>query len=67
MLFSPKNHDLCLKRNLNKRYTAIMHQLSIDRFDVEHIAPKGQLRKMIETRIKDGLLISYVNERRIGV
>ena len=40
-----------------KTFTA-MDQLSIDRFDVEHIAPKEQMRKLIEACDGDGLPIS---------
>lgn len=46
----------------NKRtyiFTA-MDQLSIDRFDVEHIAPKEQMRKLIEACDGDGLPISCI-------
>lgn len=42
-----------------KTFTA-MDQLSIDRFDVEHIAPKEQMRKLIEACDGDGLPISCI-------
>jgi hypothetical protein len=42
-----------------KTFTA-MDQLSIDRFDVEHIAPKEQMRKLIEACKGEGLPISCI-------
>ncbi|MGG6796544.1 UNVERIFIED_CONTAM: DUF262 domain-containing protein [Streptococcus canis] len=42
-----------------KNFTA-MDQLSIDRFDVEHIAPKEQMRKLIEACKGEGLPISCI-------
>ena len=42
-----------------KTFTA-MDQLSIDRFDVEHIAPKEQMRKLIEACNGEGLPISCI-------
>ena len=42
-----------------KTFTA-MDQLSIDRFDVEHIAPKEQMRKLIESCNGEGLPISCI-------
>lgn len=42
-----------------KTFTA-MDQLSIDRFDVEHIAPKEQMKKLIEICKGDGLPISCI-------
>ena len=37
-----------------------MDQLSIDKFDVEHIAPKEQMRKLIEACKGEGLPISCI-------
>lgn len=42
-----------------KTFTA-MDQLSIDKFDVEHIAPKEQVRKLIEACKGEGLPISCI-------
>lgn len=42
-----------------KTFTA-MDQLSIDRFDVEHIAPKDQMRKLIDACNGEGLPISCI-------
>ena len=42
-----------------KTFTA-MDQLSIDKFDVEHIAPKEQMRKLIEACKGEGLPISCI-------
>lgn len=42
-----------------KTFTA-MDQLSIDRFNVEHIAPKEQMRKLIETCNGEGLPVSCI-------
>ena len=38
-----------------------MDQLSIDRFDVEHIAPKEQMRKLIDACSGEGLPISCIS------
>lgn len=46
----------CIYLNI---FTA-MDQLSIDKFDVEHIAPKDQLRKIIENCQGEGLPISSI-------
>ena len=37
-----------------------MDQLSVDKFDVEHIAPKDQMRKLIDACSGDGLPISSI-------
>lgn len=42
-----------------KTFTA-MDQLSVDKFDVEHIAPKEQMRKLITACDGDGLPISCI-------
>ena len=42
-----------------KTFTA-MDQLSMDRFDIEHIAPKEQMRKLIEACNGEGLPISSI-------
>ena len=43
-----------------KTFTA-MDQLSLDRFDVEHIAPKEQMKKLIETTNGEGLPIGCIS------
>lgn len=42
-----------------KTFTA-MDQLSVDKFDVEHIAPKEQMRKLIDSCYGEGLPISCI-------
>lgn len=42
-----------------KTFTA-MDQLSLEKFDVEHIAPKEQMKKLIEACAGDGLPISCI-------
>lgn len=57
---SPKSEEYVLLNCIYLKSFTAMDQLSIDRFDVEHIAPKEQMRKMIDSSNGDGLPISCI-------
>jgi len=57
---SPKSEEFVLLNCIYVKTFTAMDQLSIDKFDVEHIAPKEQMRKLIETCSGDGLPISCI-------
>lgn len=57
---SPKSEEYVILNCIYLKTFTAMDQLSIDRFDVEHIAPKEQIRKMIEASNGDGLPISCI-------
>ncbi len=57
---NPKSEEYVLLNCIYARTFTAMDQLSSDRFDVEHIAPKEQMRKLIEVCSGDGLPISCI-------
>ena len=57
---SPKSEEYVILNCIYLKTFTALDQLSIDRFDVEHIAPKEQMRKMIEDSNGDGLPISCI-------
>ena len=57
---NPKSEEFVLLNCIYLKTFTAMDQLSIDRFDVEHIAPKEQMRKMIEACSGEGLPISCI-------
>ena len=71
---NPKNEEFVVLNCIYLKTFTAMDQLSIERFDVEHIAPKEQMRKLIEACNGEGLPIScianlcylpeYVNRRK---
>lgn len=57
---SPKSEEYVLLNCIYLRTFTAMDQLSIDKFDVEHIAPKEQMRNLIEGCKGEGLSISCI-------
>ena len=57
---SPKSEEYVVLNCIYMKTFTAMDQLSIDRFDVEHIAPKEQMRKLIESCNGEGLPISCI-------
>lgn len=57
---SPRSEEYVILNCIYLKTFTAMDQLSIDRFDVEHIAPKEQIRKLIEACNGDGLPISCI-------
>ncbi len=57
---SPRSEEYVILNCIYLKTFTAMDQLSIDRFDVEHIAPKEQMRKLIEACNGDGLPISCI-------
>lgn len=57
---NPKSEEYVILNCIYLKTFTAMDQLSIDRFDVEHIAPKEQMRKLIESCSGDGLPVSCI-------
>jgi len=57
---NPKSEEFVVLNCIYLKTFTAMDQLSIDRFDVEHISPKEQMRKLIESCNGDGLPISCI-------
>lgn len=57
---SPKSEEYVILNCIYLKTFTAMDQLSIDKFDIEHIAPKEQMRRMIESCKGDGLPISCI-------
>ena len=57
---NPKSEEYVLMNCIYVKTFTAMDQLSVDKFDVEHIAPKEQMRKLIDTCNGDGLPISCI-------
>ncbi len=57
---NPKSEEYVLLNCIYVKTFTAMDQLSVDKFDVEHIAPKEQMRKLIEACSGDGLPISCI-------
>lgn len=57
---SPKSEEYVVLNCIYLKTFTAMDQLSIDRFDVEHIAPKEQMRKLIDSCNGEGLPISCI-------
>lgn len=57
---NPKNEEFVVLNCIYLKTFTAMDQLSIEHFDVEHIAPKEQMRKLIEACKGEGLPISCI-------
>lgn len=57
---NPKSEEYVILNCIYLNTFTAMDQLSVDKFDVEHIAPKEQMRKLIESCGGDGLPISCI-------
>lgn len=57
---NPKSEDYVVLNCIYLKTFTAMDQLSLDHFDVEHIAPKEQMRKLIESCGGEGLPISCI-------
>lgn len=57
---SPRSEEFVLLNCIYLNTFTAMDQLSIDKFDVEHIAPKEQMRKLLENCNGEGLPISCI-------
>lgn len=57
---NPKSEEYVILNCIYVKTFTAMDQLSVDKFDVEHIAPKDQMRKLIEACKGDGLPISCI-------
>lgn len=57
---APRAEDYVILNCIYSQTFSAMDQLSINKFDVEHIAPKKQLQKLIESCKGDGLPISCI-------
>lgn len=57
---SPGNEEYVILNCIYLNTFTAMDQLSLDKFDVEHIAPKKQMGKLIEVCRGDGLPISSI-------
>ena len=58
---SPSEKDYVVLNTIYLNEFTAMDQLSLDKFDVEHIATKKQMKLLIEkVKIKDGLPISHI-------
>ena len=57
---NPKSEEYVLLNCIYVKTFTAMDQLSVDKFDVEHIAPKEQMRKLIDACGGDGLPISCI-------
>lgn len=57
---NPKSEEFVVLNCIYLKTFTAMDQLSIERFDVEHIAPKEQMRKLIEDCKGEGLPISCI-------
>ena len=59
-IVNPKSEEYVILNCIYLSTFTAMDQLSIDRFDVEHIAPKEQMKKLIATCKGQGLPISCI-------
>ena len=59
-IVNPKSEEYVILNCIYLSTFTAMDQLSIDRFDVEHIAPKEQMKKLIATCKGSGLPISCI-------
>lgn len=57
---NPKSEEYVILNCIYLNSFTAMDQLSLDKFDVEHIAPKEQMRKLIDLCKGDGLPISSI-------
>lgn len=57
---NPKSEEFVILNCIYAKTFTAMDQLSIDKFDIEHIAPKEQMRKLIESCNGEGLPISCI-------
>ncbi len=57
---NPKSEEYVLLNCIYVKTFTAMDQLSVDKFDVEHIAPKEQMRKLTEACNGEGLPISCI-------
>lgn len=57
---NPKSEEFVVLNCIYLKTFTAMDQLSIEHFDVEHIAPKEQMRKLIEACKGEGLPISCI-------
>lgn len=57
---NPKSEELVFLNCIYLKTFTAMDQLSIEKFDVEHIAPKEQMRKLIDACDGEGLPISCI-------
>lgn len=57
---NPKSEEYVFLNCIYLKSFTAMDQLSLDKFDVEHIAPKEQMRKLIITCSGEGLPISCI-------
>lgn len=57
---SPKSEEYVILNCIYLNTFTAMDQLSLERFDVEHIAPKEQMRRLIENCGGEGLPISCI-------
>lgn len=57
---NPKSEEFVVLNCIYLKTFTAMDQLSIERFDVEHIAPKEQMRKLIDACRGEGLPISCI-------
>ncbi len=59
-IVNPRSEEYILLNCIYVKTFTAMDQLSVDKFDVEHIAPKEQMRKLIEACDGEGLPISCI-------
>ena len=57
---NPKSEEFVFLNCIYLKTFTAMDQLSIEKFDVEHIAPKEQMRKLIDVCEGDGLPVSCI-------
>lgn len=57
---NPRSEEFVMLNCIYLKTFTAMDQLSIDKFDVEHIAPKEQMRKLIDSCNGEGLPISCI-------
>lgn len=57
---NPRSEEYVLLNCIYVKTFSAMDQLSVDKFDVEHIAPKDQMRKLIDACNGDGLPVSCI-------
>lgn len=57
---NPKSEDFAILNCIYLKTFTAMDQLSLDRFDVEHIAPKDQMKELIKNCDGEGLPISCI-------
>lgn len=57
---NPKSEEYVLLNCIYLNTFTAMDQLSVDKFDIEYIAPKEQMRKLIDVCKGDGLPVSCI-------